>query len=176
VKMAMAARDVLELDRVVLAPVTIPPHKKSTAVTSYAHRLAMAQRAVEGIDRVSVSRVEEDGVGPSFTIDLLHRLRQRGDDDIYFIIGSDSLQELPTWKDPQRVLEMCTLVVFLRGDVPARLGVPGAASMVVFETPKIDVSSTLLRTRALDGEAVDDTMVPAAVRDYVSEHRLYQQR
>lgn len=175
VRMAVAALDELGLDQVFLAPATSPPHKSNDDLTPYLHRLAMTERAAEGIDRVSVSQIEEEGEGPSFTINLIHKLRDRGFDDIYFIIGSDSLRELSTWKDPQKVLEMCTVVVFLRGDTLAQLGVEGPADVIVFETPRIDVSSTQLRACVHDGD-VDDAMIPAGVLDYISEHQLYLKR
>ena len=87
-------------------------------------------------------------------------------------MGADSLNELHTWKDPERILRACTVVVFSRTDVPNRMEVGGEASLIVFESPIFDVSSTEIREKVRNGQNID-SLVPDAVRDYIAEHALY---
>jgi nicotinate-nucleotide adenylyltransferase len=170
-RMAEAARRTLELDRVVFSAAANPPHKRRDAATPYAHRAAMLALAVEGVEGAELSRVEESH-DPSFTIDLLRACRSRTSADLYFIIGADSLLEFATWKDPQAILEACTLVVFPRGRAPMVLPVGGDASVVVFEERVIDVSSSEIRRLVAAGEVPEGVLAPA-VASYIARHGLY---
>jgi nicotinate-nucleotide adenylyltransferase len=170
-RMAEAARDALGLDRVVFSAAPHPPHKRSAAASSYAHRAAMLELAVAGLGGAAVTRVEESH-DPSFTIDLLRACRARTAADLYFIIGADSLQEFATWKDPEEILQLCTLVVFPRGNAAMALPVGGDASIVVFEAPVIDVSSSEIRRLAARG-GLPEGVVDPAVASYITRHRLY---
>jgi len=170
-RMAEAARETLGLDRVVFSAAANPPHKRGSSATSYAHRAAMLALAVAGLDGVAVTRVEESH-DPSFTVDLLRACRARSAADLYFIIGADSLLEFATWKDPEEILQLCTLVVFPRGNAAMALPVGGDASIVVFEQPVIDVSSTEIRRAAARGGLPGGVVAPA-VASYIVRHGLY---
>ncbi len=175
ISMATAARDRLGLDRVLLMPAVNPPHKPSDILSPYSQRLAMAGIAAAGIDGVEVSRFEERRPGASFTVDLLRDYGREFAGDIYFIMGSDSLRDLSTWRDPDGVLGLCTLVVFLRPGAPGapvRLTGDAAANMIVFEEPVIDVSSTDIRSSVRAGEPVDARVNPEVLA-YIREHSLY---
>ncbi len=87
-------------------------------------------------------------------------------------MGADSLRDLPQWREPEAILELATLVVFPRGDLGARLGVDGEASLVVFEAPVIDVSSSEIRKRRREGGSIR-SLVPEAVFAYIEEQHLY---
>jgi len=169
--MAQTARSALGLDRVLLVPATRPPHKGSEH-TQYSHRLAMCEAAAAGVEGVELSRIEEGGQGPSYTAGLLERAREQFGDDLYFIVGADSLRELPSWSDPQRVLKLCTLVVFPREALAMHCAVDGDVSLVLFEAPVINVSSTDVRER-VRSQAVWEELVPDAVADYIRRNRLY---
>jgi len=170
--MASTARDALTLDRVYLVPSARPPHKAPEAVSAFGHRAEMTRIAVRDVEGVEVSLIEAEREGPSWTVSLLSECRSRFGDDLYFIIGADSLQDLPTWREPQRVLQLCTLVVFARGRRSLRLPVTGEARVVVFELPQIDVSSTEIRNRL--GHGGDPLpLVPEGVLSYARRHRLY---
>ena len=169
--MAQTAREALGLDRVLLVPATRPPHKDDEH-TAYVHRLAMSEVAAETVDAVELSRMEEAGEGPSYTAALLTRARAEYGHDLYFIMGADSLRELPAWREPERVLELCTVVVFPRQGVPMRCDVEGAASLIMFEAPEIDVSSTEVRRRVRANEDFR-ALVPDGVADYIQHHGLY---
>lgn len=169
-QMAMAARDVLGLDRVFLSPAPHPPHKSEAETTAYAHRVAMVEAAIAGAERVSVTRLEE-AHAVSYTVDLLRACRERTSADLYFILGADSMTEIGTWYEPTEVMRLATLVVFPRGSEVVRAPVPGDASVVVFEAPVIDVSSSEIRARLARGESAHG--LAPAVAEYISRHRLY---
>ena len=118
-----------------------------------------------------LTRIEESH-DVSFTVDLLHACRMRTRAGLYFIIGADSLAEFPGWKDPGEILRLATLVVFARDNTPLRLEVPGEAGIVIFESPKIDVSSTALRRQLAAGGA-DPALAPG-VAEYAARHALYR--
>ena len=172
VRMAVHAREALGLDRVLFSVAPRPPHKSAGSTTAFEHRVEMVRLAIHGADGLALTHIEEpDDV--SYTVDLLRGCRERTRADLYFIMGADSLEELPGWKDPEEILSLATLVVFARDDRPMRLGVPGPAALVVFETPRIDVSSTTLREQLERGESAPD-LLPAAVADYAGRNGLYR--
>ncbi len=168
--MAAAARDTLDLAQVYFAPAPHPPHK-SDDVTDYPHRVAMTEAAIAGEARMSVTHIESEHE-TSYTVNMLRAIRARTRADIYFILGADALDGLPSWREPEEILRLATLVVFPRDGVVVRAGVAGDASLVVFDSPPIDVSSTDLRARIARG---DDTTagLPLSVARYIAHHRLY---
>ncbi|HXV13394.1 MAG TPA: nicotinate (nicotinamide) nucleotide adenylyltransferase [Candidatus Krumholzibacteria bacterium] len=170
-RMAAAARDALGLDRVFCSPAPHPPHKSDAETTSYRHRRAMLEFAIAGEDRVAVTGIEESHA-TSYTVDLLRACRERTSADLYFIMGADSLAGLPTWRDPADVMRLATLVVFPRGREIVRAPDAREVSLVVFESPVIDVSSTEIRERLARGETSVGGLAPAVAR-YVAHHRLY---
>jgi nicotinate-nucleotide adenylyltransferase len=96
--MAGAARETLGLDRVLLMPAPRPPHKGAGELTAWEHRLAMAELAARDVDCVEVSLHEKDTPGESYTVESLRRFRAKHDDELYFIMGADSLRDLPGWR------------------------------------------------------------------------------
>lgn len=172
VAMARTARDTLGLERVLLMPAPQPPHKDPGDLCSWEDRLRMAQLAVDRIAGLEVSRHESDSPGLSFTIDSLERYRKSCDDDVYFILGADSLRDLPSWREPEAILGMVTIVVFPRMGIEPVCTVQGEASIVVFESPVIDVSSSDIRRKRRAGESVE-SLVPEAVLEYILDHSLY---
>ena len=170
--MARAAKETLDLDRVLLMPAPRPPHKDAADLSDWSHRVAMAELAARDIDGVEVSLHELDTPGDSYTVESLRRFRQTHDDELYFILGADSLRDLPDWREPQALLALATLVVFPRVGLEARLGVGGDAAIIVFEEPLIAVSSSEIRRKRRAGESIE-SLVPEAVLDYIVEHSLY---
>jgi len=170
--MAATARAGLGLSAVYLMPALAPPHKRTSGPSAYSHRRAMAEIAALDLDGVKVSRFEEGREGPSFTVDMLRSYRAATGDELFFIMGGDSLLELGSWSRPQELLQLCTVVVFPRAGSPIRLDVPGPAAIVVIEAPAIDVSSSQIRHRVRAGEPVD-AMVAPGVLAYIREHALY---
>ena len=169
--MARAARDVLGLDRVLFSPAPHPPHKSDADTTPLEHRAAMVEAAIALEERMVMAGIE-DANATSYTVDLLRACRALTAADLYFILGADSLAQLASWKEPAEIARLATLVVFPRRDTPARAPVAGDASLVVFEAPVVDVSSTEIRSRLERGESAAGGLSPAVAR-YIEHHRLY---
>ncbi len=170
--MARVALERIPLDTVLLMPAPRPPHKKPDDLTSYSMRLHMTGLAVEGEAGLQVSRMEEAGSGPSYTVELLERYRREHDDDVYLILGADSVNDLPDWKSPASILNIATLVVFPRAGCAPVVPVEGEAAVVLFEEPLIDISSSGIRQRVRDGKPID-SLVPKAVHKFILDNSLY---
>jgi nicotinate-nucleotide adenylyltransferase len=179
---AQEAWSQLGLDRVALLPVSLPPHKEVEDDPGAEHRVAMCEAAVAGDDRLAVSRAEVDRPGRSYTVDTLNRLHEaRPEDQLIFIVGGDMAASLPEWREPRAILEMCSLGVAARDGVGReqvleRLDreLPGASERIrFFDMPRIDVSSTLVRSRVAAGRPVR-YLVPDAVASYIEREGLYR--
>jgi len=179
---AQEAHAQLGLDRVLLVPVHTPPHKETDGDPGVEVRVALCEAAVAGDERLGVSRAEADVPGRSYTVDTLNRLHDaRPDDQLTFIVGGDMAASLPQWREPQAILELCTIGAAARDGVGRdavleRLEreLPGASSRIeFFDMPRIDISSTLIRRRVAAGEPVR-YLVPDAVAASIEREGLYR--
>jgi nicotinate-nucleotide adenylyltransferase len=177
---AQAAHEQLSLDRVVLMPVSVPPHKEAPEDPGAEHRLEMCHLAVAKDERFAVSRLEVDRPGPSYTADTLRAIHESAPgDDLTFIVGGDMAHSLPTWRDPEAVLELATIAVAersgtRRADIEERLaGLPGAGRTRFFAMPRIDISSSDIRHRVRDGRPIR-YLVPDEVVRYIGAEGLYR--
>jgi nicotinate-nucleotide adenylyltransferase len=150
----------LGLDRVLWVPAAVPPHKRGQRITPAALRLEMVAAAIAGDDRFQLSDLEVRRDGPSYTVDTLRALREASpDDELFLILGADQLAELDSWREPDQLRRLATLVGFARaGDEP-----PEIEGARIVEVPRLDISSTEIRRRLAAGEPID-YLVPAAVR------------
>jgi nicotinate-nucleotide adenylyltransferase len=169
----------LELDRVILMPARIPPHKPVEDEPGVEHRLELCRLAVRGDDRFSVSDLELARPGPSFTVDTLEELNsQAPEKTLLLIVGGDIAAGLPEWREPERVLGLATLAVARRrgtawSSVETALGrLRGGDRARCFEMPQIGVSSTIVRERVRAGHPIR-YIVPDQVGEYIARHRLY---
>ncbi len=176
---AQEAQLELSLERVVLVPTRIPPHKSVVQEPGVEHRLALCRAAVRGDERLAVSDLEVGRDGPSYTVDTLEELkRQDPDNELFFIVGGDVAAGLPDWRAPERVLELATLAVAGRRGTPraavqgALDRLPGGERSRFFKMPRIGVSSTCIRERVRAGAPIR-YLVPPAVSAYIHEHGLY---
>jgi len=176
---AQEAHDRLGLDRVLLMPAGVPPHKRVEADPGAEARHALCQAAVAGDDRFDVSRLELDRAGRSFTVDTLRALHDHSpQDDITFIAGGDMARSLPSWREPEEILTLATLAVAERAadkrDAISTAIAPLAGSERVrfFDMPRIDVSSSLVRERAASGRPIR-YLVPDAVADAIAQNGWY---
>jgi nicotinate-nucleotide adenylyltransferase len=168
----------LGLDRVLLVPVGVAPHKTIDADPGVEHRVALCEAAVADDDRLGVSRADADRDGPSYTVDLLRALS--GANELTFVVGGDMAHSLPAWRDPEGVLALARLAVaeresVRRADISERLaGIAGAAERVCFfDMPRLDISSSLIRRRAAAGRPLR-YLVPDAVAAYIEREGLYR--
>lgn len=169
-EMAEKARADIPLHEVIFVPAQQPPHK--SAVAPYEARVEMVRLAIAGREGMRLERLEEFRKGPSYTVDLLEHARAEYGGEIYFILGSDSLREIHTWKEPRRILELATLVVFVRPGYEPFLPVDGDASVVLFEEPLANLSSREIRRRIAVGEEVSP-LLPQAVLEFILDNSLY---
>lgn len=171
----------LRLERVVFIPAGEPWRKAGQPSAPAGHRLAMVRLAVADNPLFEVSAVEVERAGPSYTADTLEQLRaERGSDaEVYLLMGEDALEDLPYWKDPQRIVAQAWLAVVPRvsgGELDVNkleatvLGI--GRKLVTFEMPRLDISATELRRRAAAGESLR-YLVPGPVAEYIRRHRLY---
>jgi nicotinate-nucleotide adenylyltransferase len=179
---AQEAHAQLGLDRVLLLPVHTPPHKQADGDPGAEVRVALCEAAVAGDERFGVSRAEADVPGRSYTVDTLNRLHEaRPEDQLTFIVGGDMAASLPQWREPQAILELCTIGAAARDGVGRdavleRLEreLPGASSRIeFFDMPRIDISSTLIRRRVAAGEPVR-YLVPDGVAATIEREGLYR--
>jgi nicotinate-nucleotide adenylyltransferase len=169
----------LDLDRVLLVPVHEPPHKGVEADPGVEHRVELCERAAAGDERLAVSRVDADVPGPSFTVDTLRRLHDRcPGDHLTFIVGGDMALSLPTWREPEAILELAELGVaeregVRRADIAERLSGLPTERVRFFDMPRLDVSSSLIRRLVGTGRPIR-YLVPDAVADYIEAAGLYR--
>jgi nicotinate-nucleotide adenylyltransferase len=169
----------------VFVPAGHPPHKPDSLVAATHHRLAMLELAIANNAHFSISQVDLERPGPSYTVETLRLLRQQWGEqtDIYFLIGWDSLEDLLTWHDPAGVLAQLSYLVAVRrpgyneesgyrDSLEARL--PGIKQrLLVVSAPQLEISSTDLRTRVEEGRPIK-YQLPESVEQYIEQYRLYQ--
>ncbi|MSO36151.1 MAG: nicotinate-nucleotide adenylyltransferase [Acidobacteria bacterium] len=193
----LRAQAALRLDRVMLVPSRIPPHRATAASASPEARLAMAELAAAEQQGWTASDIELTRNGPSYTFDTLTALRATSTSQFFFIIGADAFAEIATWSRYPAVLDLAHFAVVARPgitlhslqarvpDLADRMTTPdlfkpqapsptpdGKTRVILIETATPDVSSTEIRRRVRAGESIGD-LVPASVAAYVSTHRLY---
>jgi nicotinate-nucleotide adenylyltransferase len=169
----------LGLDRVMLIPARIPPHKPLDDEPGAEHRLELCRRAVAGDERFAVCDLEIARQGPSYTVDTLEELHSKApENELFLILGGDVAVGLPNWREPERVLSLATVAVAkrrgtARSAVDAALqSVRGGERAQFFQMPRIGISSTLVRRRARAGTSIK-YIVPDEVASYIEEHGLY---
>jgi nicotinate-nucleotide adenylyltransferase len=181
---ASAARSALSLDRVMLLPSRVPPHRSLEPRASVYHRFAMTALAAACRDGVLASDLELRRDGPSYTALTLEALQHDGLDPscLFFIIGADAFAEIDTWYDYPRVLKLANFAVVSRPNAPftppdaiintqsLSAGVSTSVMHVDASTP--DVSSTEIRRRVASGESIEG-LVPPGVAEHIRRHHLY---
>jgi nicotinate-nucleotide adenylyltransferase len=165
-----------DLDEVVFVPTGDPWQKSDRDVSPAEHRYLMTVIATAANPRFTVSRVDIDRAGPTYTIDTLRDLRKLyGDAELYFITGADALTEIFTWRDAAELFELAQFVGCTRPgyamDPEVLAGIP-AERVTMVEIPALAISSTDCRERARRGEPVW-YLVPDGVVQYIVKHHLY---
>ena len=168
---ANAALESVPLDHVMFVLARRAPLKEHGPVAGESDRLTMLELAVAGQPRFSVSRIELDREGPSYTVDTLEGLA--GTDDLFLILGGDAMAALPRWKGHERIVELATLVVAERPGAPERAGNARNGSIVAFDAPRLDISSRELRARAARGRSLR-YLVPDPVWRHIEARGLYR--
>ena len=164
---ALAALQSLRLDRIVFVPARRSPLKGAPPAASAADRLAMLEAATKDEPRFSVSRIELEREGPSYTVDTLEALSAEG--ELFLILGSDAVAELDRWRSPERIRALATILVARRPGAPE----PDARVATAFDAPCLDISSRELRARAARGLSLR-YLVPDEVWRHIERRALYR--
>jgi nicotinate-nucleotide adenylyltransferase len=184
-RMAVEARESVGLERVLLMPAGEPPHKPSEGMLPFAHRLRLVELAVRGVAGLSASGFEGTRNGPSYTVDTLTTLREKmPDDELHFIMGSESFLALPNWHRGLELPHLCSIVVVLRPGAddnsiatfaeaawpgtqsvgPGRMRFASGTGLFTVNMPVLEVCSTDIRKRWCERRCLA-MLVPAAAEE-----------
>lgn len=179
--LATLAADALRLDRVLFMPAAQPPHKAGHPISPATDRLLMTRMAIAGNDAFELCPIEMERPGPSFTVDSVTELqRLYPDAALFLLMAADSLAQIDTWREPDRLLDLVEWIVGPRpgSRMPDRDALrerfgAAAARIHVLEGPALDVSASEIRDRVAAGKAIR-YLVPVAVEELIAERRLYR--
>ncbi len=164
------AREALGAVQVRLVPAGEQPFKVGQHAASANHRATMVELAVEGEPALVADRVEVDRVGPSYTVDTIADIRRRFPEaTLCLLLGSDAAALFGTWRAPDQIRAHAEIVVFARGGE----SVPEGVADRVLPVPRIEISSTTVRSRVRSGQSIR-YWVPDQVARYIETHRLYR--
>jgi len=181
---ARAIAEQAGLSRVILLPSANPPHKNPGGLLDADHRAAMVQLAIAGEPLFEFSDFDLTRPGPSYTIDTVLHFRQRLGlgVDLCWIIGADSLPELSGWRRIAALVDSCRVLTAARPDQGPMQWERLRPSLTdrqidklvagVLESPMVDISSTVIRTRRRQGKSIR-YLVPDSVHAYIERHQLY---
>jgi nicotinate-nucleotide adenylyltransferase len=180
--LAEEARDLLGLDRVLFAPAGQQPLKQEQPVTAVEDRVRMTELAIAGNPSFGLSRGDVDRLGPHYTVDLIAIIAARlpPGAELYFLMGFDSLRDLPKWREPEKLIRAAHLVALTRPDIPVdwealEAALPGVRERVrLLDMPELGIASRDLRERVRLGRSIR-YMVTDAVGAYIEEKELYRQ-
>ena len=189
--LAECCREQLRLEQVIFLPAAVPPHKQQIALVSGHKRVEMIELAIGGHEAFGVCPYEVERGGVNYTVDTLAHLHQQDPArEMFFLMGADSLRDLPTWKEPARLCQMAVPVVVGRGP-PDGLGAQhdalpwdqletlvGEKRMAEIRRhqvlmPSIELSSSDIRSRVARGQSIR-YRTPRAVEKYIETHGLYR--
>jgi nicotinate-nucleotide adenylyltransferase len=177
-------RDSFKLDKILFIPSGNPPHKNAHKITDAKDRLNMVELAVQSNQFFEVSDIEIKRSGFTYTIDTLTELSNIYDGKavLHMVTGADVIMDILLWKEPLKLLSMCSFISVYRPgydekkliDEAARLKNEYNANIKIFKAPLIDLSSTEIRNRVKEDKTIK-YLVPKAVEDYIIENGLYKE-
>ncbi len=176
---AEEARIRLGFNEVLFVPAGRPWLKLDRSITPAVHREEMVRRAIAANPHFKLCTLEVEHPGPSYTVDTLTMLRKQlgSEASLFFILGRDTLAELPLWKEPKKLVQLCRLVVAPRlGSEELKhleTSISGLPDKVIqLDMPVIGISSSGIRQRIAQGLSIR-YLVPAEVEKYIAEQKLY---
>jgi nicotinate-nucleotide adenylyltransferase len=176
------ARRQLSLSEVIFIPAGHPYFKAFAFISSAEHRINMLNLAIADKPYFKISLIEIERPGPSYAVDTVSRIKSqlRPGDEMFFIMGWDSLLTLPLWQEPEQLISLCRIAAAARPGYPEpdlsllEQDLPGISRRtVILDNPVIDISATEIRERVRQGLRIED-MVPAPVAKYIQEKGLYR--
>jgi nicotinate-nucleotide adenylyltransferase len=182
--LAECCREQCALDQVWFVPAAIAPHKSENDVTSAADRVEMLRLAIAGHEAFVASTLEIDRGGLSYTVETLADIhRTRPDAELFLLMGADSLVDLASWREPERICELATPVVVERPDLSPAETAPLAAVVEAsvieridahrVEMPAVSYASSEIRRRVAAGDSIR-FRTPRSVEKYIETHGLYR--
>jgi nicotinate-nucleotide adenylyltransferase len=178
---ASEARRRLNLDEVVFMPAGHPYFKEAAAISTAEHRINMLKLAIEETPYFNISYLEIERPGPSYAVDSMVKMKAqlKSSDELFFILGWDSLLTLPRWYEADRLIQLCRIVAsprpgFSQPDIHAlEKDLPGVSKrVVILDKPFIDISATSIRDRVRQSLSIEG-LVPTQVAKYIQEKALY---
>ena len=178
---AEAAYEAYNLDEVLFVPSGVSYMKDQSEILDAKKRVHMTGLAIEDNPHFALSTIEIDREGNSYSYETLEELKKQNPDvEYYFILGADSLLYLEKWKNPDRLMATCTLLTAVRDDCDEEkiqdaikyLQDKYDAKIVLLPTPRLDISSTMIRKRVQEGKSIR-YMVPDSVIDFIQKHDIY---
>ncbi len=180
---AEQCREEYGLEKVILIPAFLPPHKVDSRILESRHRYEMTCLATKDNRFLQVSDLEMKRKGYSYSIDTIeYYLNRYPGMDLHFILGLDAFLLIETWKDFKRALQLCTFIIvnrpgysFNQEKLKEHFNVRVLFSNIKwFDIPGIDISSSYIRKRAGQKKTIK-YLLPPAVEDYISSYKLYQE-
>ncbi|HMB31476.1 MAG TPA: nicotinate-nucleotide adenylyltransferase [Desulfohalobiaceae bacterium] len=192
-RLAIEAQELIGLDRVDLVPAAVPPHKASVHMLSFDFRLILLRLAVTSCSQILVNDLEGSRPGPSYTVDTLRAYKNiYPEDDFYFLLGSQDLMTLPSWREWKTLISLTNLVVvwrngsdmdeldkFVQSHLPQAKQVlssclvwslPFDKQIITLQIPLLEISSTLVRNKWQQGLSLS-YLVPEAVEKALKEYK-----
>jgi len=178
--LAEEARDLLDLSIIYFVPAGDPPHKRDRRLAPVDERVRMIELAIAGNACFQVSRVDADRPGPHYTIDMVELIKGQlpVGSELYFLMGFDSLRDLPGWHEPARLVAACHLVALTRHDIELdwdklEAALPGIRERVtILDMPELEIASNQIQARVRAGRSIR-YLVPDEVRGYIAREGLY---
>lgn len=163
-------------DQIVFVPAHIPPHKKERKISSIDNRMKMLQIAIQDNPNFSISDIEIKRGGISYSLETIKAFKKEArikTEDLFYLIGSDSLKQFHGWKNPKEILNECRLIVAIRpgfrpSDIPNWI----LAKIQFANIPRVEISSTQIRQRWGVNKTIR-YMVTQPVWEFINEHNLY---
>ncbi len=180
--LAETAREACQLDEVRFLPAYSPPHKQNQIITTGKQRVEMLEFATAGFPEFVVDQRELKREGTSYTVETLSEMTEQFPEaELHFLMGADSLIDLPNWRQPQRIASLAKIVAVNRENsshedlhqVVSNLPDSIQRSVIILEMPPIAISASDLRLRISEKRSIR-FLTPRPVERYIQEHGLYR--
>jgi len=166
----------LDVDKIYFIPSSIPPHKQPSSYSPALSRVEMLQISIKGTPAFQISDIELNRPGMSYSVDTIKHIKSKmnlSKEELYFLIGSDSLVEFQTWKSPEEIISLTQVIVAPRPSFSKDMVKPEFLEQVQFlNTPQIDISSSMIRERVREKKSIRYYVIPE-VLEYIQKKRLY---
>ncbi len=172
--LAQSALDFVGLEVVYFTPTAVPPHKARAEMSDFGTRRRMVELAIEDNPRFELSLIES-GERPAYTVETVMAFREKGlsREQIHLIIGSDSLEEINGWKDPQKIIDNATIVAMKREGVSEEPSLPENTALIMLSSSSNSISSSEIRRMVGEGKSIR-YLVPEPVERFIREQGLYR--